>query len=793
MMGSKSKIAIPVMIFALCLLVFGVYAAVTFTATPATVVANWTNTTIGGSCYATNLTITNALAGVNIININTTDSNTSTIIQNASFYVKDIQGQTTNQIIIAAGSSTNVTLIFNAGTLSPGKYFGKVSLNYSNLLSDNQLIDVNLTVPQSLSNLIGLETIPKINLGMNTTATAIFYINNTEDYDIYIQQIDNTTNLISGTNKMNYTFALTSPMTVSAKTNSSYSATVVIDTSKTNNVPGLYSTGIRFNTTNGCPDQAYNLTLYANLTNELNNSIVSIVNTTPANDMALPGGEINIAVNPRYWDGSLVSGLTNASFSIWMEHLNNSVLTTDAKYNLGLASTNVTENVDSYTLKTFVPSNALGGTYKLYVNVSDGLNSDLTEYNNFVIDQTALKLTETCTGNLHPGNLSTCWFNITNYGYRTAVMNTTVYKVASGGLTISTPVDKINNFSNITTATLASFNTVANSTTFDCTAGTCSLNATAYTTRETDKWDVQTMVKAFTFTITTTEESNDDGSDDGTGGGTGETPTTKVSKMAVVAPDTLNLDRGQTKATTITVQNTGSYNIKSIKLTVSGIPSSWFTSLASKDVSVIEKSKTFDVTFKIPSDAEPKAYSVVVTASGTDVINKPISATDTITLTVNPDETAKEEMEVNLTMYKAEYENVLKAYNSSLKSGKNVSAELNETINQLTGMFASVDTYLGEEKYAEAYETLVQIGYLLADAKDELGLMTGNSLFDLSGLFNFTMSVVDPQILVVIAGVGLVGVIIYFNKVKPKTKIAKKLKYSYNKGFGDKLKDRFKR
>ncbi|MDD5416957.1 MAG: hypothetical protein PHU12_03195 [Candidatus Aenigmarchaeota archaeon] len=755
-------------LLALSLMVVGVFALASttgeFDVSDSIIYANWingSNTDLG--CYSNLTSITNNL-GAGAINLTIVNLNSSIplTVYNGNEY--------DNTILIPALTTKPVYLKYETGSLTAGTHLFSIEIRDTGNPTEKAAISLNLTKPTDIANLITAPIENKRNVNVDGTINVTFGINNTESYDLIITGV-NYTNLTDGTGIILLNEINLGAGSIVSGENVLYGSNYTINKNWAN-TSGLYIGTVGINTSNGCTYQSYNLPVNINLTNELDNSIVSIINTTLGNDMALPGGEINIIVNPRYWDGTLVTGLTNDSFSIWIDHKNNSILTTDAKYNLTLDSTNLTENVDSYTLKTFIPSSALGGNYIIYINATDGLNSDIAEYSTFVIDQTALKLTPiNCgDGTLHVGNNTYCGFNLTNYGYRTAkTINISYYP--ENCLSVN-PTSKSSFFDVGVLTNYTDYTTITGLAT-----GTCNLWINA-TTSNNVKWDVQDISISFAVSISTIAPTSDN-------------PVTTVSNivntyshaMTVTAPSAFELTQGGTASKTVTVKNTGTYVEKAVALSISGIDASWYTIATGEQLFSSGQSRTYDVSFKIPETAEPGSYTVKFTAKGSTV-----SGTGSTTLKVLPNANTQTQIKTNLSEYKVLYDNLLLLFNQSKASGKNISADIEGTLNEITGLITKADSYVESGKYMEAYQTIVQLRALMTKAQEGL---TGAAVAG-SG-FNFSLPQITPEIgAVIVAAIAVIGVVIYFVKKKPSKPKMPSMKRS-SSGFGDKLKDRFKK
>ncbi|MBU3896667.1 MAG: hypothetical protein KJ697_01915 [Nanoarchaeota archaeon] len=790
-MGSKIKFIIPALILVFCVVAIGAFAAYTptneFRVLPDTLDVNWTDDSDLGF-YSANLTITNIAAHGRTIEINVSNSTSS-----PSFVVKDSTGAYNNESIpIAILTSTDVTLIFNETDLPEGTtYTQTIIISNSTDSSESAFVTVNFNILSANSYILPAQVSINENIGITESITAGFWINNTEDDSFEIIEVNNTGFLMKdGTQNISFNLIVPAlPITIPANTPDYKTFTFGIDIANTSNSIGTYSGYLDFNVSLGGKYQIYKLPLEVNLTDVLNVSVSNIQNVTEG--VASIIANLTMDVEPRYWNGSIVDGLDETNFTVSLLHAYNAILSEDEPI---LTVTKVQNEDAYYTIDVSTLPDLLGGNYTISVEVTDKINTGTGSYDNskFAINETALLIefydcgTYCATTGLAVSTAYKCKHNITNYGYKTAE-NVNISYVAETGITVSSAKNELgdiarlqSNLSNVSVTTGSS-------------AGDKTLTLTGIADG-TAKWSGSNII-VLTYNILAPTSPADD--DTGTGTGVGTPVTEKVSKLVVVVPTTFEVEQGTSKSLTVTVQNTGSYNVKGISLTAD---KTWFSSSDKKDIAVLEKEKDFSTTITVPEDVEPITYTVTVAASGIDVINKAVSSSKSFTLKVTPNSETQEQIKANLTAYKSEYDNVLGIYNSSIAAGKNVS-NVSETINQLTGLFTQADSFIGEGKYTEAYETLMQIKTLLTQAQDQLAMESGLALQ------------INPEI---IAGgivvVGLLAIIIYFarnksaipkipkmkfklptKKASVKSKTYKKSFKPSNDSFADKLKDKFKR
>jgi hypothetical protein len=126
-------------------------------------------------------------------------------------------------------------------------------------------------------------------------------------------------------------------------------------------------------------------------------------------------------------------------------------------------------------------------------------------------------------------------------------------------------------------------------------------------------------------------------SNDNSGGSSNNNQQTTGSFTITPSISNVTMEPNTSKIITITLRNTLSNGyVININLTASGLDSSWY-SLDKTSITRLRNdggNETVQLTLNVPSDAEAKAYSIVVTASGKDFSGNSLTRRTTITLTV---------------------------------------------------------------------------------------------------------------------------------------------------------------
>lgn len=687
-MVSKTNYAVLGSALVLCLMVFGVYAVSSttgeFLANPDTIYITWKDA--GYGCYANKTTITNNLATP----IDITVDNTTTI-GGSSFYVND--GTTNQNTMTIAGSGTQDVIFKISNPESADSDSKNITIMNSTNSLENLQVKINFVKPEALSNIVNVGVIPKINIG-DTYAEAKFFINNTEDYDIGIDKVENTTTLRSGTLYMEYSHDLDDSDSIAAGTEGEYTLDINIDPDIANS-PGIYSDQIKITADNGCPNQIYNLTVSANLTTQLNVAITA--NSSLTTDR---GKNISVGVTPKYLDGLLVEDLIKTNFTATLIHRELNGLTYPGT---------VVKSEDMgtyYNVTISVPTNALGGDYQVKIDVEDGLgttvnNSGIGYFGDFSINRPALKIITDCNGkSVNVGATIECDQTVTNYGNDDAEEVNVSYSLCTDYITVVDPDDY--------SGTIVAGDDRTYSVTLKGKAATsgCDIKITGKSLGGATEWyhdiiSAEIIVKAITETESS-QESVSSGSS---------------HKLTITPPETFEIEQGDEISKSVIIKNSGSYNENNVQLTLGGIDSTWYDVLTEKQTIVTALQKTYDVDFSIPEDAEPIEYTITYKAKSDSV-----EGTATGKMKVIPGEKTETEIESNLTEYLEWYGAVLTLFNETKLAGGNVTEldEIEDMLSQINGLLTKADSHIKLGQYFEAYQELKEARLLLEQAESDL-------------------------------------------------------------------------
>ncbi|MEM5804417.1 MAG: hypothetical protein QXU82_01020 [Candidatus Aenigmatarchaeota archaeon] len=510
------------------------------------------------------------------------------------------------------------------------------------------------------------------NIGYNKTITTGFWINNSADYNLTITSVTNSTNLTDGSGHYITIASNATNGTLENNTAKRFELNFTLNTSLTNNTPGIYRGWIFFNTSNGYPYDTFNLSLALNLTNLLDVNVSDITNHTGYSRWTYSNSTINITVTPRYANGTMVPNLATGNFTATMSHVNSASFGT---CDVTLANVTVVTTTPHYNLTAIVPATSsacgeddavIGGNYTVSVSVTDkntnGSNAGSGSLGNLTINDTALRTTMLSDGSAITsvsksiGGTFDVNPRIFNYGSLAAQEVNVTY---SGG----SCVNKISGPSVIYIGTVNPGEYKENTTewTFNATTnGTCTITFTGAS--PTGAWQDKTATIGVTVS-----------SSGGSTGGTNtnqqqQNQTTEKHELTITEfPSSLQITQGKTGSAAITVKNTGDYTEK-VSILIEGISSGWWTAPDSESI-LKGSSKSFTIEFNIPENADVKAYSIKYKASSSST-----SATSDATLKVMPSNSTQTMILQNLTNLTKSLEDLEKQINASRDAGYNTSA-----------------------------------------------------------------------------------------------------------------------
>ncbi len=279
-------------------------------------------------------------------------------------------------VINETQNSTTVNLnVTPPAWLGDGLYNGSVSYGYSEMRTEIPF-GINVTGPMLVVNntLDILNFAVTDNIGANKTMNYAFVINNTGNYDLYLNDTNTTSlNYSSYSIWFNYSFQNPVPARSSSILKVRFNLTTLsLDSSERNHIGWIL-----LNSSNAHPYQTLRISMSFNLTNKLNFFVFNVSNytgsgwITPQNTTNM--SYINVTVNITFQNGSHVPNLNPSNFSVWMQQ---TFMYEGANYTYNITDMNVTTvhsnaNLKYYIVNVSVPSSVLGGNFTVYASARD--------------------------------------------------------------------------------------------------------------------------------------------------------------------------------------------------------------------------------------------------------------------------------------------------------------------------------------------------------------------------------------------------------------------------------------
>ncbi len=241
-------------------------------------------------------------------------------------------------------------------------------------------------------------------------------------------------------------------------------------------------------------------------------------------------------------------------------------------------------------------------------------------------------------------------------------------------------------------------------------------------------------------------------------------------------PSSLTITQNETDVFEITVENDGDTDENNIELTITGIPSSWYSfSPSNLDLDSGDEDE-FDVTLEVPEDGEVKSYSLTFKADNGDVSDSKSS-----TLKVLPCEEGKESINLTYTGYMENYTRLLDRMRNMSLEGKNVT-ELNSTMQDIKSKLDAMLGYMEDDDYFNAAQIIDDIESLFTAAEAQAYEEAGEETVDIIQEATSYVWLVIGVVIIIIA-----GFLVYMFMPPPKdSHKVKKFKYA-PPGKGDTL------
>ena len=575
------------------------------------------------------------------------------------------------------------------------------------------------------------------NIGANITRTLNVAINNTGSYSLPFTMTNSSGRLnLTGDNTKYINFSYDYPPTpLTSNYNGTFNITFTINTNQTGDSQGVYTGWITFVTNDSHPYQNFTLNLNVNLTNYLASSVNSI-STLDGNLMTSGTSQENITVNfsLTYVNGS---GLENpysmgaSSFAAaWLDSANTSfrVPTTG---NLTVSNgSNPIYSGGLYGLNLTIPENQVGGFYETHIiaNYTKNSISYSTEINSgsarkyLIINNTGLLMSTNASGcsfgsscnsntiSLDPGNATTIYVNVSNFGPLTSAGNNIMFNESCSGW--------YNSSVSYTGCPSTSFVPTGNSTTcivsWTITAATNTSGASACTGNVIGYgyW-----YNLYGVNITVAVNSLTSSSNASTGS------SSLPSNLSTAVANYLNISsyssmvyvtQGKTNTSTVVVKNTNRTKTQTVSLTVDNINSSWVSVTPSSSTLAPLENNTFSVVFSVLNDTEVKDYSGKFTATSSYA-----SVYKNFTLRVLPGEAKKIEINMSLNEYKLNYTKFSEEINVSKAEGLNTTVA-EAKLSLLKAKIDAAQSYIDKGDYFSANSLLPEIKSLIADVSNEI-------------------------------------------------------------------------
>lgn len=680
-----------------------------------------------------------------------------------------------------------------------GKYEGWVSYTSDSGATLKIPIEFNVSTPELVvnNNLQSSSVTIKDNIGFNRTDTKvrqiIVKINNTGNMDLTIDGNVSSPYLNHSSNYMEYTFDY--PKTAIAPGSyGNLTINISIDTTKTNNVIGIYKGWIYLNSSSSHPYSYFNLTVQVNLTNALSVNVLSVESIDGDNEIENVTKAENITIKARVYFINNTEALDifkSSDFAIWLTEGNVSMYRVPASgsftvYNDSDPGDDVWIEVDRlYDPNVTIPANLPGGKYYVRLGVSRYFNgANLIgngSYYSLIVNNTGLFMstnasscnfgTSLCNPSLTLINGSTQRFvvNISNFG-PVAASSATIqfsencdgYSVDIGGHSgcgASASSDNTNKKFTIypsaySSSCLVWWTIKAGSSA----ASACTGNIIGSGAKWFYSYGVNVTVTVTTPTTTTTTTTT-------TIGDTGNITTTTTIPAGEVPlylnitsyPALVKIQQGKSKNETVTVKNTNNTISQNVTLTIENIDSNWYTITPSGSVSLnAGESKNYTISFTIPTEAEIKDY-----ASKFKATSEKASVSKEFTLRVEPSEAKKAEIKDTILRLESNITALENELNGLKQEGYDVTgAEL--LLNQTKQKLKNAKDYIARGDYFSAYQLIDDIESLIKETRTKLREIEkppGISIW---------------RIIVVSVVLGVAGFLIYlFWPVEEKPKIRK--------------------
>jgi hypothetical protein len=697
---------------------------------------------------------------------------------------------TTNHTSVTLNATNTSDVQINLAvpnTTMNGTYEGYLQYLDRNNVGIRVPFTVDVTTPMLVvNNTMNLATFTTDeNYGVNLTRVLYFNVSNQGFYNLSVNFTDSgNLSCYSGScSEYNASFTYNTTSSIAANNFAIINVNITFNSSLPKNT--IYSGWIYINAINtnsnltSHPYSGFNITLRLNLTDLLDVRVRNIM-SNDWSDNIISNSSVNetatIALNVYYINGTEITDLSLSNFtSVWLQERNvtDSTGRIPSTGNLSFYAATTpfycTISCPSwggnnhYYINATVPANRPGGYYTVHVIANstrnpiyggEGANQTL------VINNTGLKLTAITSTSFYfyeGGSAQYLNISVINYGLISPGGNITIDNWSnatitadsansscyaaispSGGRTFTfdstTSGDTID--PNGTEACVFSWKIVpASSVTSDTSVNNLKILATD--ANFSDIENIYILVQDNTTTGTTTVPSSSTSGTSGTTSNATSTISGTSNYLGIIDyPKNISIEQGGSKKVEVTVKNTNNTLTQNMMISVSGINSSWYTVSPSSPVKLKRgESKTFEVTFNIPSNASIGDYSAKF--NGTSIYINPVRPDisfiyDTVlksfTLKITPGEAFKSEINSKLSQYKNEMNSLEGQINQSKSKDYNTS-EAESLFDQLKTKVNQASNYITNNDYTSAYSLFSQIDSLINQTKSSLASLssiTGN-------------------------------------------------------------------
>jgi hypothetical protein len=548
------------------------------------------------------------------------------------------------------------------------------------------------------------------NIGFNRTGTNALILNislsNTGNEELTFEVLSSTSlKLGDGSRYINFSYEYLPSL--HPNTSSLLNITITIDTTKTNNTPGIYKGWIYFNATQAHPYPEFNLSLEVKLTDKLKVDFLGI-NTTDGNNIkenATIDENVTLLLEPYFANRTRIVNLLPSNFTnIYLEEGNVS-----HKIPINPVETSCTSPTEICKLNVTIPANKPGGQYRVYLTTTYKTNdvtlTNTTSFFPLIINNTGLWMELiSYPSSLANGTSGIVNVSIKNYGPLKAIG--AKIKLTPGSLLSSSTTSAGTNcdasFSaNEWTFNLSAYNSSGCWIGWNITAGQTNGTTTSTFTAINGTW-FPFARSSFDTIVTKPAE----------GIITPPSPTYIANLEFIRAEQLITVQQNSTNSTIVEIKNTGNKTLN-VTFSIENINTGWYTINATSKTLEPNKIAAFKVTFNIGS-VEIGDYSGKYKASSPDK-----TITKDFTLRILPTEQKKKEINATLEEFKLNYTQLENEIDQAKARGINVTLA-EKKLSELKSKIEEAENYIAKGDYLSAFNLFNTIKLLMGETKVEL-------------------------------------------------------------------------